>query len=165
VFFYQAEDGIRVFHVTGVQTCALPILLDATAAGRIEENIVERRVLRIDGAIEGETQYGMLFAAAAAASVVDYSRARIDRLGLPPWASDLVLLMGIAARQIRRPRQRYAFGGYQVEGAADGAPLPFSRVSLVLASTLDRMLLGARPYWNAQSGPVRLTLMAHPPRG
>src|SRR5690606_40950037 len=22
----QAEDGIRVFHVTGVQTCALPIL-------------------------------------------------------------------------------------------------------------------------------------------
>src|SRR5690606_7072642 len=25
VFFLQAEDGIRAFHVTGVQTCALPI--------------------------------------------------------------------------------------------------------------------------------------------
>src|SRR5690606_39723886 len=25
--FFQAEDGIRDFHVTGVQTCALPILL------------------------------------------------------------------------------------------------------------------------------------------
>src|SRR5690606_39368936 len=25
VFFFQAEDGIRGFHVTGVQTCALPI--------------------------------------------------------------------------------------------------------------------------------------------
>src|SRR5690606_39536296 len=25
VFFVQAEDGIRDFHVTGVQTCALPI--------------------------------------------------------------------------------------------------------------------------------------------
>src|SRR5690606_32025383 len=24
-FFFQAEDGIRGFHVTGVQTCALPI--------------------------------------------------------------------------------------------------------------------------------------------
>src|SRR5690606_40568129 len=24
---FQAEDGIRDFHVTGVQTCALPILL------------------------------------------------------------------------------------------------------------------------------------------
>src|SRR5690606_39305961 len=25
IFFFQAEDGIRCFHVTGVQTCALPI--------------------------------------------------------------------------------------------------------------------------------------------
>src|SRR5690606_39427021 len=29
VFFFQAEDGIRDFHVTGVQTCALPIYLIA----------------------------------------------------------------------------------------------------------------------------------------
>src|SRR5690606_40539772 len=25
IFFFLAEDGIRDFHVTGVQTCALPI--------------------------------------------------------------------------------------------------------------------------------------------
>src|SRR5690606_39459867 len=28
-FFFQAEDGIRDFHVTGVQTCALPIYQSA----------------------------------------------------------------------------------------------------------------------------------------
>src|SRR3712207_8326798 len=28
VFFFQAEDGIRDIGVTGVQTCALPILRD-----------------------------------------------------------------------------------------------------------------------------------------
>src|SRR5690606_41155979 len=27
LFVFQAEDGIRDFHVTGVQTCALPIYL------------------------------------------------------------------------------------------------------------------------------------------
>src|SRR5207253_23786 len=27
IFFFQAEDGIRDGHVTGVQTCALPIFL------------------------------------------------------------------------------------------------------------------------------------------
>src|SRR5690606_40193091 len=32
-FFFQAEDGIRDFHVTGVQTCALPISM-AQAAGK-----------------------------------------------------------------------------------------------------------------------------------
>src|SRR5690606_39593938 len=33
VFFFQAEDGIRDFHVTGVQTCALPISIIATVVG------------------------------------------------------------------------------------------------------------------------------------
>src|SRR5690606_30337828 len=31
-FFFQAEDGIRDFHVTGVQTCALPICAARIAA-------------------------------------------------------------------------------------------------------------------------------------
>src|SRR5690606_39821397 len=31
-FFFQAEDGIRDFHVTGVQTCALPISGPLTVA-------------------------------------------------------------------------------------------------------------------------------------
>src|SRR5690606_40517608 len=31
-FFFQAEDGIRDFHVTRVQTCALPICPDADGA-------------------------------------------------------------------------------------------------------------------------------------
>src|SRR5437870_11060323 len=33
-FFFQAEDGIRDGHVTGVQTCALPILCLGSAARR-----------------------------------------------------------------------------------------------------------------------------------
>jgi hypothetical protein len=151
--------------VSGRPERAFRRLLDADAAGTVEQYIAERRMLRVEGALDGGVQYGMLFAAAAAVSVVDYSRARIDRLGMPAWASDLLLLFGIAARQIHRPAQRYAFGGYEVSGCVDGADLPFGRISLVLASTLDKMLLGTRPYWNAASGPVRLTLMAHPPRG
>src|SRR5690625_4707061 len=29
IFFFQAEDGIRDGHVTGVQTCALPLLISS----------------------------------------------------------------------------------------------------------------------------------------
>src|SRR5256885_4130599 len=32
-FFFQAEDGIRDYKVTGVQTCALPILVPSAAGG------------------------------------------------------------------------------------------------------------------------------------
>src|SRR2546426_8640763 len=34
-FFFQAEDGIRDYKVTGVQTCALPILNRATSSRSI----------------------------------------------------------------------------------------------------------------------------------
>src|SRR5690606_40895807 len=34
-FFFQAEDGIRDFHVTGVQTCALPI--SSVREGELEQ--------------------------------------------------------------------------------------------------------------------------------
>src|SRR5690625_2095529 len=42
VFFYQAEDGIRDGHVTGVQTCALPIL-GHHAIAAIEEYLESAR--------------------------------------------------------------------------------------------------------------------------
>src|SRR5256885_7625082 len=32
-FFFQAEDGIRDYKVTGVQTCALPIFIQLIALG------------------------------------------------------------------------------------------------------------------------------------
>src|SRR5690606_29960021 len=52
-FFFQAEDGIRDFHVTGVQTCALPIygsmenLLANTheLKGKMRENIEANKEL------------------------------------------------------------------------------------------------------------------------
>src|SRR2546430_6409582 len=34
-FFFQAEDGIRDLTVTGVQTCALPILVLDVASGEV----------------------------------------------------------------------------------------------------------------------------------
>src|SRR5204862_5758769 len=34
IFFFQAEDGIRYLYVTGVQTCALPILFRSSTQRR-----------------------------------------------------------------------------------------------------------------------------------
>src|SRR6266511_4159835 len=41
-FFFQAEDGIRYFHVTGVQTCALPISSESAVRHRVACDICER---------------------------------------------------------------------------------------------------------------------------
>src|SRR5690625_6162132 len=42
-FFFQAEDGIRDGHVTGVQTCALPILARFQLQGRERRSMQKRR--------------------------------------------------------------------------------------------------------------------------
>src|SRR5207244_9877331 len=42
VFFFQAEDGIRDDLVTGVQTCALPILTQDDAAGYTVKGVLAR---------------------------------------------------------------------------------------------------------------------------
>src|SRR5256885_8671864 len=57
-FFFQAEDGIRDYKVTGVQTCALPILnahcrplaaadADETNAGELRDFLSESGVGKI----------------------------------------------------------------------------------------------------------------------
>src|SRR5688500_19273101 len=38
LFFFQAEDGIRDYKVTGVQTCALPISFAGVFGGRASPN-------------------------------------------------------------------------------------------------------------------------------
>src|SRR5690606_38976620 len=45
-FFFQAEDGIRDFHVTGVQTCALPISLTPTLAAMLRDPLLQERFRR-----------------------------------------------------------------------------------------------------------------------
>src|SRR5437762_7612372 len=48
VFFFQAEDGIRDTSVTGVQTCALPILIHSWLRGdRVRLGPAEGRLLRL----------------------------------------------------------------------------------------------------------------------
>src|SRR5690606_19318366 len=37
IFLFQADDGIRYFHVTGVQTCALPIFVEDEELGSVQQ--------------------------------------------------------------------------------------------------------------------------------
>src|SRR5690606_40716709 len=54
LFFFQAEDGIRDFHVTGVQTCALPILIMSPSRATSSRFSPLRTLDRLDVAREGD---------------------------------------------------------------------------------------------------------------
>src|SRR6266511_3507214 len=48
-FFFKAEDGIRDFHVTGVQTCALPISRPTREDGKAVHRAKGHRCRQVDG--------------------------------------------------------------------------------------------------------------------
>src|SRR5215510_15747147 len=50
-FFFQAEDGIRDGHVTGVQTCALPIYLHGRRLKLMDEHGIEMMLLSINAPV------------------------------------------------------------------------------------------------------------------
>src|SRR5690606_41161794 len=56
--FFQAEDGIRDFHVTGVQTCALPIFDAVVREDPLLDAVVERGVLAVGDPVERDGDLG-----------------------------------------------------------------------------------------------------------
>src|SRR5690606_40446166 len=47
-FFFQAEDGIRVFHVTGVQTCALPIWIESKSGVKQVDRLLSNKGVALE---------------------------------------------------------------------------------------------------------------------
>lgn len=123
--------------------------------------LVRRSVIRVERG-DGPDVYGMFFGAGAIASGVSYFQSRIRRLGITgEFASGLVVLrfLGelLAGRQwkIMRPVEIASIAGYD---SMQGGTYLF-----VLASTLQRLLLGARPYWGRQDEPLHITCVREGP--
>src|SRR5690625_10802 len=72
-FFFQAEDGIRDGHVTGVQTCALPIL-------KQENGDIEVVVAGTDPAVVDDFKEGLL---------EDPERAEVESIQESQWDSPM----------------------------------------------------------------------------
>src|SRR5262249_58963709 len=55
-FFFQAEDGIRDWSVTGVQTCALPIFANARFGRRVDGSVRREPRDRVAGRPEARVR-------------------------------------------------------------------------------------------------------------
>src|SRR5437016_11742025 len=83
IFFFQAEDGIRDWSVTGVQTCALPILVIAGT---------EDAVLMVESGAKEVSEETMLeaitFGHRECQRLVRAQKELVQRAGKPRWAFD-----------------------------------------------------------------------------
>src|SRR5256885_6524331 len=84
-FFFQAEDGIRDYKVTGVQTCALPISGQLGAVGGEHAHGLARPERAVDGDDALGQEAPALLDQRAAGAVVDDELAGRLEIGRGAW--------------------------------------------------------------------------------
>src|SRR5690606_39642556 len=118
--FVQAEDGIRVFHVTGVHTCALPICRHPAAGPALDQD-VEPVGTVLDVLVEGGTSGRVAaFRLAAGRALVRGSRHHRHRAYLPRAEA-----LSVSSRTLVVPAHTPAYVAHDLTAAVSrDAPSP-----------------------------------------
>ena len=125
--------------------------------------IVARPVLRI-AAPGREPLAGMFFGTGTVSAGVEFFNRRLRPSGIPEAVGSPVAIV--------RTLLALAIGGRSLDRLAphmhvsvDGGPVLEGPVVFLVASTLDRLIIGARPYWGDGQGPIHLTLVEREAKG
>jgi len=152
----------RVLGSAGMGEAALRRLLDAAGRGALKRRLLP--VLEVSRSGSGEPPLrGVLFGAAAFTEGKRLADARLHRRGLYDGAAVALALAGVALKA-GLDRGHALRAGVPMAVAADGHPGCEGRRFLLLATTLDRLMLGLRPFWGEGRGAVRWLDVLAPPR-
>jgi diacylglycerol kinase (ATP) len=125
---------------------------------RNEGRLLRRAILRVDPGVGQPAAYGMFFGTGAIIHGIEYCRARLHTRGVAneigPGLAMVRTLWGIVRgdRRFARP--------VVVSVALDNAPpAPAEDVLILLVSSLERLLLGMRPYWGKERAPLHVSMI------
>jgi diacylglycerol kinase (ATP) len=137
---------------------ALRRLLAAVATGRGLEQ-ADRHMIRIDQ--EGEpTRYGFFVGAIGIVRAILLARHTLHPLGINHGLANASTMVLSALRVLfGRNGEEHLLTPVSAEFAFDGGPAGLDRYSVLMASTLERLLFGATPFWGEGPGPLRATLV------
>jgi hypothetical protein len=121
--------------------------------------MVERRILRIENLQGGSPQRGMMFGAGAITDAIEFCCREIYARGLKGRLGMGVALAGLLVGR----RGDGVLRSHDIGVTLDGDRENRAERLLVLATTLDRLMLWSRPFWNYDARPIRYTGIAYPP--
>jgi diacylglycerol kinase (ATP) len=151
-----ADIGMR-----GSPTRAFARLLAWARGETTDAEIVRRNVLRLQITPGQQPLFGMFFGAGAIYQGIQYTHRRIYRFGLRSDCGRGLALGRFVLAMLRGNRDLATPGPIGV--ALDNESMVTRESALVLVTTLERLMLGLRPYWGDGSGVLRYTqVYAHP---
>lgn len=101
---------------------------------------------------------GMFFGAAVISDGVRFFQERLRRLPIPGERTSLLSILRVLV-SLRNRRKATDSADCAIGVSVDGGKETTHLAMLCLVSTLHRLLLGTRPYWGDESGPLHFTLV------
>jgi hypothetical protein len=152
LFGGTANMTARDIGMRGRQDRALRSLIECADRGGDGLTVIERPVMRIDPGAGRAPIYGMYFAAAAISQGIDYCKRNVHTLGLRGRTGTAVTLARFVIAISRGERAIVAPVPVTV-AIDDGSPASFD-CAIVHVTTLERLVLGLRPYWGEEVAPL-----------
>lgn len=159
----MANTTARNVGLRGKASGALPRLLQAAKDGAIAEHVERHRVLRIQNVEGAPVQRGMMIGAGAVCDAIEVCRREVYERGLKGDIGIGLTLAALLLRGAFGTRERGILRSYDMTTSLDDAPEVRSSLLLVIATTLRRLILRTRPFWNCAQAPIRYTSVAYPP--
>ena len=153
----------RVLGSPGPGEAALRRLREAAARGTLRRKQLPVLEVARPGMAEAEPLRGLLFGAAAFTEAKLLAERALHRRGIHDGLAVLLALGGVALRagwQRGHPLR----AGVPMEVAPDGDPPQPGNRFLLLATSLDRLMLGLWPFWGEGEGPLHWLDVAAPPK-
>ncbi len=153
-----ADVGLRDAGPRGLRR-----LLAAVDAGEIDRHLVIRSVLRVEWASDRPAIRGMFFGAAGIVDAIRLCTGSLHSRGLYGELSHILTLLWMLGTLSFRGLEAAGISCEEMRVMRDGAQARDGARLVLLATTLERLVLRSRPFWNVDGQPIRFTSVACPP--
>jgi diacylglycerol kinase (ATP) len=137
-------------------------VLDWARGEPVDVTLVRRPVLRVTAGIAASPVFGMFFGAAGIVQGIEFCRRHLHARGLRgEGAAGLALARLLLSLLGGRDG---VLTPIPIEIGLDGRPVGEGGRLAVLVSTLERLFLGVRPYWDTTPAPLHYTAIDDAPR-
>lgn len=141
---------------------ALASLIERAAHGGEGLEIVRRHVMCIDRGAGWAPIHGMFFGAAAIVQGIQYCRGKIHSIGLRGEIGPGIALLRFAMAMARA--ERAIVTPVPLGVSLDGTAHTTIDCWVAYVTTLERLLLGLRPFWGTQDAPLHFSIVRARPR-
>ncbi len=139
-------------------------LVELTTAGYLQRHLIKRAFLGVDFGQGQRPLYGMFFGGAAIVNGIQHCRKKIYPMGWPNFISHpFAIVTLLLSAMMGGKKKGSAMYADHAEIHVRGGGLFSGRFVVIIATTMDRLLLGMRPYGREGYGDIGFSSVEHRP--